>query len=58
MERQRVSTTIVISASVVTENPDHPAKAAEVFGRAAAGLVLEGIAVSVSMGVPDDEEDR
>jgi hypothetical protein len=54
-----MSATVVISASVVTENPDHAAKAPEVFGRAAAGLVLEGIAVSVSMGVPDDEgEDR
>jgi hypothetical protein len=51
-----VSRTIVITASVVTENPDHAAKAAEVFGRAAAGLVLEGIAVAVSMGVPGDQD--
>jgi hypothetical protein len=53
-----MSATVVISASVVIENPDHAAKAAEVLARAAAGLVLEGIAVSVSMGVPGDEDDQ
>jgi len=53
-----VSATVVISASVVIENPDHAAKAAEVLARAAAGLVLEGIAVSVFVGVPDDEDDQ
>ena len=50
-----MTATVVISASVVTENPD---QAAEVLARAAAGLVLEGIAVSVSMGVPDDKDDQ
>ena len=53
-----MSATVVISASVVIENPDHAAKAAEVLARAAAGLVLEGIAVSVFVGVPDDEDDQ
>lgn len=50
--------TVVVSATVVTEDPTHATKAAEVLARAAAGLVLDGIAVSVSMGLPDDEERR
>lgn len=48
---------IVISAAVVTENPQHAARAAEVLARAAAGLVLDGIDVSVSMGIPMEDED-
>lgn len=47
--------TVVISATVVTDNPEHAARAAEVLARAAAGLVLDGIDVSVAMGVPEDE---
>lgn len=48
--------TVVISATVVTDNPVDAARAAEVLARAAAGLVLEGIPVSVSMGVPEEEQ--
>ncbi|HZN75884.1 MAG TPA: hypothetical protein VFC00_30000 [Micromonosporaceae bacterium] len=47
--------TIVVSATVVTDDPGHAARAAEVLARAAAGLVLEGITVSVSMAVPDED---
>jgi hypothetical protein len=47
---------VVISATVVTKNPDHVAKAAEVLARAAAGLALEGIDVSLSFGIPEDDE--
>jgi hypothetical protein len=52
-----VSETIVVSASVVTEDQSQAARAAEVLARAAAGLVLEGISVSVSLSRVDDEED-
>lgn len=38
-----------ISATVITDNQEHAVKAAEVLARAAAGLVLEGIAVNISM---------
>jgi hypothetical protein len=48
---------IVVSATVVTENPEHAARAAEVLARAAAGLVLDGISVNVSLGIPDDDEE-
>lgn len=47
---------IVVSATVVTEDPEHAAQAAEVLARAAAGLVLAGISVNVSLGVVEDEE--
>jgi hypothetical protein len=47
---------MVISVGVVTDDPVHAVKAAEVFARAAAGLVLEGINVSVNMGIPDECE--
>lgn len=49
---------VVVSASVVTSDPQHIARAAEVLARAAAGLVLDGIDVTVGMGTPteDDEE--
>jgi len=48
---------MVISATVVTANSEHAAKAAEILARAAVGLVLDGIDVSVSMGVPTDENE-
>lgn len=48
--------TIVISATVVTEDTTHATRAAEVLARAAAGLVLEGMNVSVSLGVPEDDD--
>jgi hypothetical protein len=47
----------VVSVSVVSENPEHIVKAAEVFARAAAGLVLDGIMVNLSMGQGEDEDD-
>jgi hypothetical protein len=50
--------TIVISATVVTDDQSQATHAAEVLARAAAGLVLDGIPVNVSMGVPDDDEDQ
>ena len=50
---------IVISASVVTNNPEHATRAAEVFARAAAGLVLDGVGVSIGMQmVPDEPDDE
>lgn len=48
---------VVISATVVTRNADHIAKAGEVLARAAAGLALEGIDVSLSFGIPDDDDE-
>lgn len=47
---------IVISATVVTDDQQQASHAAEVLARAAAGLVLDGIPVSVSMAEVDDEE--
>jgi hypothetical protein len=49
---------VVISATVFTEDPGYAARAAEVLARAAAGLVLEGINVSVAMAVPEDDGDE
>lgn len=48
--------TMVITATVVTDDPEHAARAAEVLARAAAGLVLDGISVSVSLMRADAEE--
>jgi hypothetical protein len=47
---------IIISASVVTDNPEHATRAAEVLARAATGLVLDGIDVSVAMGIPPEDD--
>ncbi|HEU4543005.1 MAG TPA: hypothetical protein VFR23_17880 [Jiangellaceae bacterium] len=47
---------MVISATVVTDDATKAARAAEVLARAAAGLVLDGIDVSVSMGIPSDDD--
>lgn len=49
--------TIIITASVVTEDHNQAARAAEVLARAAAGLVLEGISVGVTMGQLDEEDE-
>lgn len=46
---------VVVSLTVVTDNHEHILKAAEVMGRAGAGLVLDGITVSLSMGRGDAE---
>lgn len=48
--------TMVISATVVTDNEEHAARAAEVLARAATGLVLDGMSVSVSLMRSDAEE--
>ena len=52
---------IVVRATVVTDVPQHIAKAAEVLARAAAGLVLEGIDASIDMGIaleqPEEGDD-
>ena len=47
--------TVVCSITVVTNNPEHITRAAEVMARAAAGLVLEGMSVSVSLFRGDAE---
>ena len=47
---------IVVSATVVTEDQTHAARAAEVLARAAAGLVLEGISINVNFGIADGDE--
>jgi hypothetical protein len=49
--------TVVVSATVVTANPEHVAKAGEILGRAA-GLALDGIDVMLSFGIPEDDEDK
>lgn len=48
---------IVISASVVADNHDQAARAAEVLARAVTGLALEGISVGISMTQAEDEEE-
>ncbi len=53
---EEIKDVVVVSATVVTSNPEHVAKAGEVLGRAASGLALEGINVSLSFGIPDDDE--
>lgn len=50
-------TTVVITAAVVTDDQQAAARAAEVLARAATGLVLDGINVSISMGVPEEEDE-
>lgn len=45
----------VVSATVVTNNPEHITRAAEVLGRASAGLVLDGIDVMLTFGKPEDD---
>lgn len=46
----------VVSLTVVSENPEHVTRAAEVMARAAAGLVLEGVTVNLNLGIPSDDE--
>ena len=52
-----MTATMVVSLTVVSDQPEVVARAAEVMGRAAAGLALEGIMVNLSMGTPGDEDD-
>lgn len=47
--------TIVIMATVVTNDPEKAARAGEVLSRAAIGLVLDGITVNVNLSRADDE---
>jgi hypothetical protein len=49
--------TMVVSLTVVSAEPEHVTRAAEVMARAAAGLALEGIMVNLSMGTPSDEDE-
>jgi hypothetical protein len=49
---------IVVSATVVTSDPEHVVKSAEAFGRAIAGLALEGISVGLSIGTVEDEDEE
>lgn len=52
----KLEDTVVVSLTVVTDNPEHITKAAEVMGRAGAGLLLDGMSVSLTMGRGDAEE--
>lgn len=52
-----MTATMVVSLTVVSDQPEVVARAAEVMGRAAAGLALEGIMVNLSMGTPSAEDD-
>ena len=49
--------TTVVSIAVVPTNPEHVVRTGEAFNRAAAGLALDGIAVNVNYGIPEDEPD-
>lgn len=46
---------VYVCASVITRVPEHALKASEVLARAAAGLLLDGISVSVSMHTVDHD---
>jgi hypothetical protein len=46
----------IVSATVMTDNQEHVTRAAETFARFCAGLLLEGITVSLTMGKVDSEE--
>ncbi len=47
---------MVISATVVTKDQAQATRAMEAFGRAAAGLGLEGLSVNVHIGTVEDDE--
>lgn len=46
---------IVVSATVVTESPEKAMRSVEAFARAAAGLAMEGMLVSVTISKGHDE---
>jgi hypothetical protein len=48
---------LVVSLNVVTEDPSQATRAAEVMARAAAGLALDGIGVSLNIHTVTDNED-
>jgi hypothetical protein len=52
-----VTKAIVISASVVADDHEQAARAAEVLARAVTGLALEGINVGINMSQVEDEEE-
>jgi len=47
----------VISLTIVTEQPEKVARAMEVFGRAAVGLSMEDLFVSISVSRTSDEDE-
>ena len=47
---------IRVSLSVTTDNPEFVARAAETFGRTAAGLGLDGMEAFLMIGPDEDEE--
>lgn len=49
--------TRVVSLAVVSTEPEHITRAAEVMARAAAGLALEGIQVALNLGTPSDQDE-
>lgn len=54
-----MSRTLVVSATVVTEDPAQMVKAAEVFQRMSSGLALDGIGVRMDFNVfEEDDEDE
>jgi hypothetical protein len=48
---------LVVSLTIVTEDPNEATTAAEVMARAAAGLALEGLLVSLTIGTATDDAD-
>jgi hypothetical protein len=48
---------LVVSFTVVTDDQNEAARAAEVMARAATGLALEGTMISLTIGTVDDDED-
>ncbi len=54
--RAKMDEAMVISATVVTTDHEKAARAAEVLARAASGLVLDGISVSLTLYRTDEEE--
>lgn len=52
------SRTVVVTATVVSDEPAHVVRAVEVLARAAAGLSLDGMNVEVSAMRPCEDEDE
>ncbi len=49
--------TFVVQALVITDDPGHATRVAEVFARAAAGLLLDGIDVRIDLSNAEDCDD-
>jgi tryptophan 2,3-dioxygenase len=56
-QRLGARVSIVVSASIVTENEDHAVRAHEAYARTNGELAREGINVNVGMSTVDDSED-